>query len=63
MAVSIYRKGAKMGMILMVDGDGRLAEVGSTSFKILGCRDLGRSPLFDNWLRSRGSGTASRRDL
>lgn len=33
MAVSIYRKGAKMGMILMVDGDGTLAEVGSTSFK------------------------------
>lgn len=31
-------KGAMMGMILMVDGDGRLAEVGSTSFKILGCR-------------------------
>lgn len=31
-------KRRKDGMILMVDGDGGLAEVGSTSFKILGCR-------------------------
>jgi hypothetical protein len=36
------------GMVLIVDGDGRLAEVRSTSFRSRGAGVRGRSSVFDN---------------
>ena len=46
---------------VVVVGDGMLAVIGSTSFKVSGCRDSGRSPVFDNGSAAGSSGTGLRR--